>query len=488
MRQRKLATLDQNGQKRSNLLDTGELRPRVAPNLTPNTLARTGFSRRSHTQLRWVMLLLAALASTSMTYCPLIPVALETAFTNGLGIDNLQYNAIFSAYSLPNMVLPLLGGVFIDYIGVTKSLMMFCALLFIGQTVMSIGVHYVSYELVLAGNFIFGLGGENASVAYMAILTQWFKGKEMGLALATNLSVGCLAQVFNNILSPMLEKNYSVEIAMWFGTALCIVCMGYSGVIWALDRRWVRQQKERGCLVEQTSTGEKIDLSRLSKDFHFIYWQLTAACFLVYGSIKPFQQICPAFFESRWGFSLQKAGLYLSILPTMLMVTAPLIGSMSDKYGKRITCMLTATVLVCAAHLVFIMTTVDPIIPMCLLGCGFALFASTMWPCVSLVVDESMEGTAFGLLTAVQNTGLFTLPLVVGTIQETGSYFWIEVMFFIMSCLGVILIIFMYREDKKTGGRMSLGTPEARAVNAKRFGTPTFEESSPILKTSPLVI
>ena len=119
-------------------------------------------------------------------------------------------------------------------------------------------------------------------------------------------------EVFNNILSPMLEKNYSVETAMWFGAALCLVCLIYSGVIWVIDRRWVRQQRERGRLVEQTSTGEKIDLSRLSKDLHFIYWQLTAACFLVYGSIKPFQQICPAFFESRWGFSLQKAGLYLS--------------------------------------------------------------------------------------------------------------------------------------------------------------------------------
>lgn len=417
-----------------------------------------------------------------MTYCPLIPVALETAFTDYLSINNLQYNAIFSAYSLPNMILPLLGGVFIDYIGVAKSLVLFSSLLLIGQTVISVGVRYEYYSVVLLGNFIFGLGGENSCVAYMAILTQWFKGKEMGLALALNLSVGCLAQVFNNVLSPILERDYDVETAMWFGTAICLVCVWFTCAIYLLDRKWVDTQRAQGKLFEQTSTGEKMDFTRLSKDFHCIYWQITFACFLVYGAIKPFQQISPAFFQLHWGFSLQKAGLYLSILPAMLMFTAPIIGSLSDKYGKRIICMLVATILVMIAHLIFMLTHWDPIFGMSFLGAGFALFAATMWPCVSLVVDETMEGTAYGLLTAVQNTGLFAMPLLVGYIQECSGYFWIEAMFSWMAFMGVVSIIMIRKEDQNTGGRMSLGTPEARAVNAKRFGTPTFEEQAPLLQ------
>ena len=36
---------------------------------------------------------------------------------HGMGLSNLQYNLLYSIYSFPNIVLPLIGGYLVDKIG-----------------------------------------------------------------------------------------------------------------------------------------------------------------------------------------------------------------------------------------------------------------------------------------------------------------------------------------------------------------------------------
>ena len=43
-----------------------------------------------------------------------------------------RWSGLFSIYSFPNMVLPLLGGIFIDRIGIRVGLILFCMILTIG--------------------------------------------------------------------------------------------------------------------------------------------------------------------------------------------------------------------------------------------------------------------------------------------------------------------------------------------------------------------
>ena len=55
---------------------------------------------------------------------------------------------------------------------------------------------------MLAGRVLFGLGGESMSVAQSAIVSQWFKGKELAMALGLNLSISRLGSVINGIVIP----------------------------------------------------------------------------------------------------------------------------------------------------------------------------------------------------------------------------------------------------------------------------------------------
>ena len=53
-------------------------------------------------------------------------------------------------------------------------------------------------------------------------------------------------------------------------------------------------------------------------------------------------------------------------------------------------------------------------IPMVIMGIAFSLIPAIMWPSVALIVDHSKLGTAYGLMTMIQNIGLAGFNLMIG--------------------------------------------------------------------------
>ena len=53
-------------------------------------------------------------------------------------------------------------------------------------------------------------------------------------------------------------------------------------------------------------------------------------------------------------------------------------------------------------------------VPMILMGVAFSLIPAVMWPSVAYIVPEQKLGTAYGLMTMIQNIGLFGFNLIIG--------------------------------------------------------------------------
>jgi len=83
--------------------------------------------------LRWVLLTFGNFFLFGSYYCYDIPSALSIDLKSGPdGLSDKEYNALYSVYSFPNIILPLLGGIIADKIGVKISLMMFSTFVVIG--------------------------------------------------------------------------------------------------------------------------------------------------------------------------------------------------------------------------------------------------------------------------------------------------------------------------------------------------------------------
>jgi MFS family permease len=51
---------------------------------------------------------------------------------------------------------------------------------------------------------------------------------------------------------------------------------------------------------------------------------------------------------------------------------------------------------------------------MAIMGTAFALIPAVMWPSVAYIVDQQKLGTAYGLMTMIQNIGLAGFNLLIG--------------------------------------------------------------------------
>lgn len=102
--------------------------------------------------------------------------------------------------------------------------------------------------------------------------------------------------------------------------------------------------------------------------------------------------------------------------------------------------MLVGSLLAIPAFLLLGFSTLTPIFGMVLLGAGFVLLPAALWPSVPFVVEGERLGTAYGLMTLIQNMGLMLFPWLNGFLREkTSSYTPSMVMFAILCGLAAIL-------------------------------------------------
>lgn len=84
------------------------------------------------TKARWVVLFFISVVSIGSYFCYDNPSALQTQLTDIFDINTFEYTILYSVYSLPNIILPLFGGFFIDKIGIRVGLLLFSSLVAVG--------------------------------------------------------------------------------------------------------------------------------------------------------------------------------------------------------------------------------------------------------------------------------------------------------------------------------------------------------------------
>jgi MFS family permease len=187
--------------------------------------------------------------------------------------------------------------------------------------------------------------------------------------------------------------------------------------------------------------------------------------------------------DSKWGLPLVSAssGSFLSqvffnfthmfttapgvtsIVIAASMIFAPFAGDLVDRIGKRASLMVLGSLILIPAHLIMGITHWNPIPMMILLGAAFVLVPAAMWPSVPLVVDEKRVGTAFGLMTAVQNMGLGLFPFLNGWLRDkTGTYTSTQVMFAGLGIAGLVFAFQLLRSDRRLGGVLQAGREQEK--------------------------
>jgi MFS family permease len=354
---------------------------------------------------RWMVLIFLSLTmfGSYYVYDALSPLA--DVLKQQLGFSDSNIGLLQAIYSFPNIFTVLIGGVMIDRLGLRKSLMIFGVLCVIGPAITMATPHL---WLMALGRLVFGMGAESLNVAVTTALAKWFKGKELGFANGLNITLSRLGS-FVALNSPTWARsayaNWRMPFLIAFGFA--VLCVVGAIVYWVLEVK--AEEKYR---LGEVST-DKVVFRDLFK-FSVSYWLIVALCVTFYSAIFPFQTFAVKFFIEAHGTSREFGGFLSSMLMLFGMIATPLFGLMVDRIGKRALFMMFGSLLLIPVYLMMAYTRVSLYVPMAMMGVAFSLIPAVMWPSVAYIVEQAKLGTAYGLMTMIQNIGLFGFNLLIG--------------------------------------------------------------------------
>ncbi len=145
-----------------------------------------------------------------------------------------------------------------------------------------------SAKLAAVGFMIFGCGVEMAGITVSRGIVKWFKGREMALAMGSEMALARLGVATCMIFSPLFAKlggSVDVSRSVAFGVVLLMIALIMFIVYFFMDKK----------LDSQTGEAEEKDDPFQIKDLGKIlsssgFWLVALLCVLYYSAIFPFQK------------------------------------------------------------------------------------------------------------------------------------------------------------------------------------------------------
>ncbi len=361
---------------------------------------------------RWIVLIFISVSMFGQYYIYDSISPLADLLAKQLGFSDSNIGLLNAIYSTPNIFMVLIGGMIIDRFGTKRSLFVFAFLCLVGASVTAFRGDLV---LMATGRLVFGLGAESMSVAVNSAIAKWFRGRELSFAFGLNLTLARLGS-FAAFNSPSWAREYyqSWQGPLLIAAAAGIVCAAAAAVYSLLEAH-----AERSYQLGQAGQTDKVKLSEAFR-FGTSYWYVVALCITFYSAIFPFQTFAIKFFIEAHQVDRETAGFLVSMLTLFAMIFTPLFGLLVDNLGKRSLFMMFGSALLIPVYLIMAYAHISLYVPMALMGIAFSLIPAVMWPSVAYLVDSSRLGTAYGLMTMIQNIGLAGFNLLIGAANDFG--------------------------------------------------------------------
>ena len=268
-----------------------------------------------------------------------------------------------------------------------------------------------SAKFAACGFMIFGCGCEMAGITVSRGIVKWFKGREMALAMGSEMALARLGVATCMIFSPFFARlggQVSVSRSVAFGVVLMCIALIMTVVYFFMDRKLDAQTGE----AEEKDDPFKVsDIGKILSDSGF--WIVALLCVLYYSAIFPFQKyavnmlqcnltLTPPEADSFWaspsvtivqyvimlvvaaagfasnfqkkanlrhglltvsiialitycymGFMRQSAESIFAVFPLLAVLITPILGSYLDHHGKAATMLVMGSLLLIGCHLTF---------------------------------------------------------------------------------------------------------------------------------------
>ena len=282
-----------------------------------------------------------------------------------------------------------------------------------------------SAKLSAIGFMIFGCGVEMAGITVSRGIVKWFQGKEMALAMGTEMALARVGVAVVVLGSPFLaELGGNISVSRPLAVAMLLLLIGLiSFIVYAfMDKRL---EKEIGNTEEKDDPFKVSDLKYIFSSK--VFWIVALLCVLYYSAIFPFQKYAINMLQCNLGVTAQEAGFVFFVFPLGAAAITPILGNFLDRKGKGATMLIFGALLMIVCHLTFafvLPATQSELIAygaIILLGISFSLVPASLWPSVPKLVDNKLLGSAYAVIFWIQNIGLYAFPMIIGGVLAASN-------------------------------------------------------------------
>ena len=277
-----------------------------------------------------------------------------------------------------------------------------------------------SAKLAACGFMIFGCGAEMGGITVSRGIVKWFKGREMALAMGSEMALARLGVATCMIFSPFFAKlggHIDVSRSVAFGVVLLCIALIMFVVYFFMDKKLDAQTGE----AEEKDDPFKVsDIGKILSSMGF--WLVSLLCVLYYSAIFPFQKYavnmlqCNLTFtevpvDSFWASTSVTIVQYIVML--VVAATAFMFNFMKNKNVKYTVLCISIVALISYCYMGYMRQSAESIFAV------FPLLAVGITPILGKYVDykgkaASMLVLGSLLLIACHLTFAFILPMFKG--------------------------------------------------------------------------
>lgn len=362
------------------------------------------------------------------------------------GFSDTQIGMLNAIYSLPNVILVLVGGVLVDRFGAARMMLTTTAICLAGAALTAFSPAFLG---MAAGRLLFGIGAETFNIATLGAVAEYFTGRNLAFAMGLNLSISRAGSYSADMSPTWFARAYAqgwqppLVIAMVIAATSFVAALVY----WWIDRRARGSAKSTAAPAAQEFKFR--DLLR----FRPAYWYLLILCVLWYAVILAFRSTFSIkYFQHAHGLSLSDAGEMNSYVFLAAVFATPAFGWLCDRIGRYAPMLVFGALLLPIAIAIMAATQWSLWIGTALIGVSFSLVPAVMWPLTSKLVSPARFGTALGLMWVIQNAGIAGANVVAGWLndragasaQNPAGYQPMMMFFGVMSALGFVFSVLLW--------------------------------------------
>ncbi len=277
-----------------------------------------------------------------------------------------------------------------------------------------------SAKVAACGFMIFGCGCEMAGITVSRGIVKWFKGREMALAMGSEMALARLGVATCMIFSPFFAKlggHIDVSRSVAFGVVLMCIALMMTIVYFFMDKKLDAQTGE----AEEKDDPFRIkDIGKILSDGGF--WIVALLCVLYYSAIFPFQKYAVNMLQCNLTLTEPAAGTFwagssVTIIQYVIMLVVAAAGFISnfqkDAVKKYIFLGISIASLIVYCYMGYMRQSAESIFAV------FPLLAVLITPILGNYLDHKGKGASMLvlgsiLLIACHLTFAFILPLFKG--------------------------------------------------------------------------